>query len=1122
MANRSISYRLQAEISGFQAQLAAASASVRELGDEMTANNEQGRAWRDELDEVGQAAGVVGGIAAAGLGGAILASANFDQAMSNVQAATHESAASMEDLRQAALDAGQDTVFSATESAAAIENLAKAGVSTEDILGGGLTGALDLAAAGGLDVASSAEIAATALVQFNLAGSDMGHVADLLAAGAGKAQGEVADLGMALNQSGLVASQMGLSIEETTGTLAAFASAGLIGSDAGTSFKTMLQRLANPSQEASRAMDQFGISAYDAEGNLRPLSEIADQLQTAFAGQSQATRDAAMATIFGSDAIRAANVLYNEGAAGITDWTSKVDDAGYASETAAARMDNLKGDVEKLKGAFETAFIKTGDPAQGGLRGLTQGATELVDAYADLPDSAHGAVTATLAVTAAVGLGTLGFTKLVGAAASARANLAMTQRVMASGAGTLRTYAANLAAVPRSLSTIATRSMSILAPTERELARSTAAVNQLKSAFLPLGRAALPLAGIGLMATGTADAMEMTNTVMFGMIGGALGPWGAAVGVAGGFALDTRKKITSLTESTKELDAVMADAESSAQARLDGLSGALEDFNAQVSDNENITGVGDFFGDIYGPNNPDTLLGDLTGAQGRLDDMRDSISESKNEWRSLISVLQQANTSLGGEGFDWVSAWRDSGDTQALVDNFGEIDSMVQSITPALNEMGLTLDDVMSIDGYGDQLAMGKDIADMVQYLDSAQGKADQLADAFSGTDNAIMSSAEAAKVLEQRLSDAVDPQIAASAAADGWITSLRGLSGEVNKNNKSLEGLSNAAIQNRAAMRDRVAMIKGNIAAEAAAGASGRDLGRMLQGQRRQLINTATAAGLSRKEAARYANQLGLTPRLVRTVFRELGISKVQREARELRNQIRQLPPRVRIAIREQGIPQTRKQVNDLEKDVGGLTKKERKLLLKVQKDAAERGIKSVDDLADKLDKKKPNPKIEVDKTSAINGINDVERELNSLDGKTSHTYIYTHHVNVGDKKKSYSRGGYTGDGDPAMTAGVVEYREFVMPQDKTAMYRSELEAMHAGTFRRQQESRGLVHAAPYAASAAAAGPLEMFGAAWVRLDGPGWSKDLDVRMDQVATKAARREVTADRRFAHVHNRKG
>jgi TP901 family phage tail tape measure protein len=242
-----------------------------------------------------------------------------------VKAATHETPATWLPCgRRAAGREGH--AFSATEAAGAIENLAKAGVSTKDILGGGLKGALNLAAAGQLAVGDAAEIAATAMTQFGLSGKEVPHIADLLAAAAGKAQGEVSDVAMALKQGGLVASQFGLSIEETTGTLAAFASAGLIGSDAGTSFKTMLLALANPSAKAASTLSDLGIAAYDTKGNFVGIAPLAEQLKDKLSKLTPAQRDAALATIFGSDAIRAANVLYQNGAKGITDWTSKVND----------------------------------------------------------------------------------------------------------------------------------------------------------------------------------------------------------------------------------------------------------------------------------------------------------------------------------------------------------------------------------------------------------------------------------------------------------------------------------------------------------------------------------------------------------------------------------------------------------------------------------------------------------------------------------------------------------------------------------------------------------------------------------------------------------------------------
>jgi TP901 family phage tail tape measure protein len=400
VTDRTVVYRLRAEASQFKAQMASVAATTRKTGVDLGTSIKGGASKASSaLDDLGINAGTV----ALAVGtSVVVATANFEKAMSGVQAATHETTSNMNALREAALEAGASTSFSATEAAAGIENLAKAGLSTQDILSGGLDGALDLAAAGSMEVADAAEAAAGAMAQFKLEGDQATHVADLLAAGAGKAQGDVSDMVMALKQAGTVSAQTGLSLEETVAALSAMAEQSLLGSDAGTSFKTMLAALTPNSKKAADAMEQYNINAFDAQGNFVGMTELAGQLQAGLSGLTDEQRAMALETIFGSDAVRAASIIYDNGAEGIANWTTKVDDAGYAAETAAIQMDNLKGDVEQLKGALETAFIEGGDDSQGMLRGLTQAATDAVNlatetekadgALGGLWDSAMGAV----------------------------------------------------------------------------------------------------------------------------------------------------------------------------------------------------------------------------------------------------------------------------------------------------------------------------------------------------------------------------------------------------------------------------------------------------------------------------------------------------------------------------------------------------------------------------------------------------------------------------------------------------------------------------------------------------------------------------------------------------------
>lgn len=400
MANRETKVTLSLQMQEYVAGMKKAAGATRDLHVE----GQRLAQMREDFDRLGRAGVVAGGVIAAGMALAVSKFAEFDQAMSNVKAATGESADSMAALTEAAVEAGSETVFSATEAANAIEELGKAGVETADILSGGLDAALDLASAGGIGVAEAAGIAATALKQFNLEGEDMGRVADLLAAGAGKAMGDVTDLSQALSQVGGVANSTGLTIEETTTALAAFASQSLLGSDAGTSFKAMLGALTPNSKQAAAEMERLGISAFDAGGKFVGLEALAGNLQSSLSGLTDEQRQASLEVIFGSDAVRAATALYNEGAEGIRDWSDALDDQGYAARTAATRLDNLRGDVEALGGAIDAALIETGSYANDAARGLIQAATGIVGAFNDAPQPVQATAIALGAVAASIGL----------------------------------------------------------------------------------------------------------------------------------------------------------------------------------------------------------------------------------------------------------------------------------------------------------------------------------------------------------------------------------------------------------------------------------------------------------------------------------------------------------------------------------------------------------------------------------------------------------------------------------------------------------------------------------------------------------------------------------------------
>ena len=308
----------------------------------------------------------------------------FDKGVARVRALGGEYAQSIEQLGEAAKTAGIDFGFGATQSIAAIEALAKAGVSVEDIIGGGLTGALTLASAGEIDLANAAETAASALTQFGLSGADVSRVADALVGGANAAQGGVDELRQALNQSGLVASQFGLSLEETVGTLTTFASAGLIGSDAGTSFRTMLLRIAKPSKEARAEIDRLGLELFNAKGEFVGIENLAEQFQDRLGFLTEEQRQASLALIFGQDAIRAANLLYQAGAEDVAKYTEAVSEAGIAARVAAEQQETLRGSLDKLSAQWDATVLSIEDGSgilSRAFTGLTQNLTGILGEF---------------------------------------------------------------------------------------------------------------------------------------------------------------------------------------------------------------------------------------------------------------------------------------------------------------------------------------------------------------------------------------------------------------------------------------------------------------------------------------------------------------------------------------------------------------------------------------------------------------------------------------------------------------------------------------------------------------------------------------------------------------------
>ncbi|MDM5270543.1 phage tail tape measure protein, partial [Bacillus wiedmannii] len=385
-----------------------------------------------------------------GLKSAVQESMNFEQQMANIKAVSGATGTEMETLSKLAVKYGEDTKYSSVEAGKGIEELIKAGVSLTDIINGGLEGALNLASAGELELGEAAEIASTALNAFKRDGLSVTDAANLLAGAANASATDVHELKYGLSASAAVAAGAGMTFKDTATALAVFAQNGLKGSDAGTSLKTMLMRLNPSTKEAYNKMKDLGLITYNAqagfdflvkngiqpasrnvgdievalekyvmktegvtkwndkcdttfrelatssaflsskfydqEGHIESLENISGTLNESMKDLTDQQRSMALETLFGSDAVRGATILFNEGAKGVNNMYSEMSKT-TALETAETKMNTMKGRIEQLGGAFDTMKKTIGDALMPVVSTMVGGLQFLVDGFNNLSPS---------------------------------------------------------------------------------------------------------------------------------------------------------------------------------------------------------------------------------------------------------------------------------------------------------------------------------------------------------------------------------------------------------------------------------------------------------------------------------------------------------------------------------------------------------------------------------------------------------------------------------------------------------------------------------------------------------------------------------------------------------------
>ncbi len=312
---------------------------------------------------------------------------NFDTAMSQVAATMGTTVDKIGNVEAKAEEMGRTTKYTATEAAEGMNILAQAGLSADEQISG-IGTVLNLASAGAMSLEESASYTAGAVKGFGDSMGNASYYADLMAKGATLANTDVRGLGEAFSGSAATAKNYGQSADSVTLSLLRLAEQNVTGSEASTALNRAMADLYTPTDNASKALDQLGLSAYKSNGEAKDFNDLVDELNGSLQGMTAEQKNNALATIFTTQGLQAFNKMTASSDATVQKfWKGIQDSSGSAAQQAATQLDNLKGDITLLSSATEGLELGFYNTFSGAIRGAIKGITSEVSGLAEAMES---------------------------------------------------------------------------------------------------------------------------------------------------------------------------------------------------------------------------------------------------------------------------------------------------------------------------------------------------------------------------------------------------------------------------------------------------------------------------------------------------------------------------------------------------------------------------------------------------------------------------------------------------------------------------------------------------------------------------------------------------------------
>ena len=391
---------ISAKTGSFNQAMKGASNAVKGLKNEANSLTSIGNA----VSSVGKAltAGITVPVAGA-IGASVAFGASFENQMARVQATTGATSSEFDALENSALEMGRNTRYSATQAAEAQENLARAGFDTSEVMDA-LGSTMDLATVGAVSLDEASGITARTIRGFGLEASDASRVADVLAKTAVESNTTVSGLGETFKYVAPVASSLGLGFEEVAAAAGIMGDSGIEASQAGYALRRGLLNLAAPTAQQKALMDELGLSFFDANGEMKPMKGILEELETGLEGMTNEQKVATLATLFGAQAVSGWSALLNVGSETLGEFQQALEDSnGYAEEQAEIMENTLPGTFFHFIGSLQAVGKVIFDLIEGPLKNLFNNLSDLLDAFLELDEGTQKNILKMIGLAAAIG-----------------------------------------------------------------------------------------------------------------------------------------------------------------------------------------------------------------------------------------------------------------------------------------------------------------------------------------------------------------------------------------------------------------------------------------------------------------------------------------------------------------------------------------------------------------------------------------------------------------------------------------------------------------------------------------------------------------------------------------------